>query len=127
MFRYSKKVMQNFLHPKNVGIIKNADGVGKAISPVCGDSMKLYIKIEKDKIKDIKFQTMGCAAAIASSSVLTQMVKGKTIEQAKKITKDKIVKALSGLPYRKIHCSVLAADALGRAIKDYQKKKRKND
>lgn len=123
--KYSKKVIKHFMHPKNVGKIENADGIGKTTSPICGDSMKLYIKIKNDKIKDVKFQTMGCAAAIASSSILTEMVKGKTIKEAEKITKDKIVKALGGLPHNKIHCSVLAADALHLAIKDYLKKKKK--
>lgn len=123
-YNYSKKVMQHFMHPKNVGKIKNADGIGKVISPVCGDSMVLYIKVKKDKIKDIKFQTMGCAAAIASSSVLTQLTKGKKIEQAEKITKSKVVKSLGGLCARKIHCSVLAVNALHAAIKDYRKKEK---
>jgi len=124
-FHYSKKVMQYFMHPKNVGKIKNADGIGKAVSPVCGDSMFLYIKIVKNKIKDIKFQTLGCAAAIASSSILTEMVKGKTIKEAKKITKEKIVKSLGGLPRIKIHCSVLVTKALCEAIKDCKKHKKK--
>jgi len=123
-FEYSKKVMRHFLHPKNVGKIKNADGIGKAVSPVCGDYMLLYIKVKDEKIKDIKFQTFGCSAAIASSSVLTEMTKGKTIKEAEKITKDRVVRALGGLPYKKVHCSVLATDALKQAIKDYLKKKR---
>ena len=122
-FEYSKKVMRHFLHPKNVGTIKNADGIGKVTSPVCGDSMLLYIKVKNDRIKDIKFRTFGCTAAIASSSILTEMAKGKSIKKASKITKKEIVKALGGLPHKKIHCSVLAADALKNAIKDYRKKK----
>lgn len=119
---YSQKVIQHFMKPKNVGTIKNADGIGKTASPVCGDVMTLYIKVKNNRIKDIKFQTMGCAAAIASSSVLTEMVKGKSLKEAKKITKDKIVKALGGLPRVKIHCSVLADSVLHKAIKDYEVK-----
>lgn len=121
-YNYSKKVIEHFMHPKNVGKIAKPNGIGKVKSPVCGDIMTLYIKIDKNKIKDVKFQTFGCAAAIASSSILTEMVKDKTIAQAEKITREKIVKKLGGLPYRKIHCSVLAAEALHAAIKDYKKK-----
>jgi nitrogen fixation NifU-like protein len=123
-FEYTKKVMKHFMHPKNVGIIRNADGIGKMISPVCGDSMLLYIKVKDNKIKDIKFKTFGCTAAIASSSILTEIAKGKTIKEAEKITKKDIVRSLGGLPYKKIHCSVLAVDALHAAIKDYKKKRR---
>jgi len=130
---YSKKVMQHFLRPKNIGKIKNADGIGKAGNPVCGDVMYLYIKIGKKKkgkkiieyIKDIKFETLGCAAAIAVSSMLTEMVKGKTLDEAKKIDDRAIVKALGGLPKEKFHCSVLGKKALEEAIKDYEKKKEK--
>lgn len=127
-FEYNKKVMKHFIHPKNVGEIKNADGIGKATSPVCGDYMLLYIKVRKDKngierIRDIKFRTFGCTAAVASSSVLTEMAKGKNIKDAARMTKKEIVKALGGLPYKKIHCSVLAADALKSAIKDYRRKR----
>lgn len=120
--QYSKKVIKHFMHPKNVGKLARADGIGKVTSPVCGDSMILYIKVKNNKIKDIKFQTMGCAAAIASSSILTEMVKEKTIRQAEKITRKEIVKKLGGLPPRKIHCSVLAAKALQEAVKDYKRK-----
>lgn len=123
VYNYSKRVIQHFKHPHNVGEIKNADGVGKAVSPVCGDFMTLYIKVKGDKIKDIRFKTFGCAASIASSSVLSQMAKGKNIAKAAKITKNDIVKKLGGLPRMKIHCSVMAADALRKAIKDYKKKK----
>lgn len=122
---FSKKVMKEFAHPKNVGEIKNPDGVGKVKSPICGDYMVLYIKVKDNKIKDIKFRTFGCAAAISSSSILTQLAKGKTIEKANKITKKDIVKKLGGLPRIKIHCSVMASDALHEAIKDYRQKKKK--
>jgi len=125
--QYSKKVMQNFLHPKNMGEIKNADGVGKIGNPRCGDVMWVYIKVgKKDKkefIKDIKFKTFGCTAAIATSSMITQLAKGKTIEQAKKITTKDIAKSLKGLPPIKMHCSNLASDALRKAIEDYRESK----
>ena len=125
--KYSKKVMDNFLHPKNMGEMKNPDGVGKIGNPVCGDIMWVYIKIGKDKknkeiIKDIKFKTFGCTAAIATSSMITQLAKGKTLEQAKKITRDDVAESLKGLPPIKMHCSNLASDALKRAILDYREK-----
>jgi len=121
-FNYNKKVLKYFMHPKNVGKIAKPDGIGSVKSPVCGDVMTLYIKVKNNKIKDIKFQTFGCAAAIASSSILTEMIKGKTLKEAKKMTKDRIVKALGGLPRAKIHCSVLADSALHKAIYDYEVK-----
>lgn len=122
---YSKKVLSHFKNPHNQGVIKNADAVGKVGNPVCGDVMKIYIKIknEKEKIKiveDIKFETLGCAAAIAVSSALTDMVKGKTIDEALKITKDEIVKDLGGLPLVKVHCSMLGIEALHKAIDSYK-------
>ena len=124
---YTEKVLDHFSHPRNQGEIKNAGGVGQVGNPVCGDVMKLYVKIGKkggkDAIKDIKFQTMGCGAAIATSSVLTEMAKGKTVEDALKIKKDDIVKFLGGLPKEKIHCSMLAVDALKKAIEDWKSKK----
>lgn len=125
---YTKKVIDCFKNPKNYGRMKNPDGVGKVGNPVCGDVMWLYIKIEKDKkerevIKDIKFETFGCVAAIATSSIITSLVKGKTLKEALKIDKNKIVKSLGGLPPIKVHCSVLAASALDAAIKDYLSKK----
>jgi len=124
---YSKKVMQHFFHPKNVGEIKDADGVGKAGNPICGDIMYVYIKVakkgNKEIIKDIKFKTLGCAAAIATSSMITELAKGKSLEKAEKITRDDVAAALEGLPPIKMHCSNLAADALHKAIKDYRKKK----
>ena len=124
---YSKKVLEHFKNPKNMGEIKDADGVATVGNPVCGDIMRLYIKIEKkngrEYIKDAKFQTLGCGAAISTSSMITTMVKGKPLKDAEKITKQAIAEALGGLPPIKMHCSVLAADALKKAIEDYQKKK----
>jgi len=126
MIDYSKKVKQNFLHPKNVGEIKKADGIGKVGNPVCGDVMHVYIKVKDNKIKDIKFKTMGCAAAIATSSMITQLAKGKSLEQAEKITRNDVAESLEGLPPIKMHCSNLAADGLRAAIKDYRMKKHGN-
>ena len=120
---YSKEVKENFLHPKNMGEIKNPDGVGKVGNPVCGDVMQIQIKVEKNKIKDIKFKTFGCAAAIATSSMITQLAKGKSLEEAEKITRNDVAKSLKGLPPVKMHCSNLASDALKKAIEDYKKKK----
>ena len=120
---YTKKVIEHFQRPHNYGKIKNADGIGKARSLVCGDVMKIYIKVEKEIIKDISFETMGCAAAIASSSVVSDLAKEKTIKYALKIDSDKVIKTLGGLPDIKTHCSLLAIDALRAAIKDYQKKR----
>ena len=105
---YTEKVMNNFLKPKNMGKMKNPDAVGEAGNPVCGDHLKIYLKIKDNRIKDIKFQTLGCAAAIAVSSVLTQIVKGKTLEEAGKIKNKNIIKVLGGLPQIKVHCSVLS-------------------
>ena len=119
---YTKKVMKEFMNPKNVGKIKDADGIGKVGNPKCGDMMHIFIKVEDNKIKDIKFKTFGCVAAIATSSILTELAKGKTLEQAKKISKKDIADALKGLPQEKIHCSVLAEEGLKRAIEDYEKK-----
>jgi len=120
--KYSKKVMQNFLHPKNMGEMKNPDGVGKVGNPVCGDVMQVQIKVENNKIQNIKFKTFGCAAAIATSSMITQLAKGKTLEQARKITREDVAKSLKGLPPIKMHCSNLASDALKKAIEDYEEK-----
>ncbi len=120
---YSQKVIEHFMNPRNVGEIPDADGVGIEGNPVYGDMMYLYIKVKDDKIEDIKFKTFGCAAAIAVSSILTEMVKGKTIEEALKIKKDDIVEELGGLPPHKVHCSVLGLDALKKAIEEYQSKK----
>lgn len=119
---YSKKLMQHFRKPHNMGQIKNADGVGEVGNPRCGDIMKLYIKVKDDKINNIKFETLGCPAAIGTSSMITDLVKGKTIKAALKVTNQDVAKALGGLPPIKMHCSNLAADALKKAIKDYYTK-----
>ena len=118
---YNQKVIDTFSNPKNVGEMPDADGIGMVGSAECGDIMKIYLKIEND-IVDCKFQTFGCAAAIASSSVATEMLKGKTIEEALKLTNKQVVEELEGLPPQKIHCSVLAEDAIKAAIDDYRSK-----
>lgn len=120
---YSSTVMDHFKNPRNVGEIENADGVGEVGNPLCGDMMSIYLKIENDTIKDIKFKTFGCGAAIAVSSMLTEMAKGKTLVEAKKITNKSVAEALEGLPKNKLHCSNLGADALHLAIQDYEDKK----
>jgi nitrogen fixation NifU-like protein len=125
MNMYSKKVMEMFTNPKNVGEIKNPDGVGTVGNPVCGDLMTISIKVKNNKIEDIKFKTFGCAAAIATSSMITEMAKGKTLEEAKKITRNDVATELEGLPPVKMHCSNLAADALKKAIDDYYGKQKK--
>lgn len=122
MEEYSDKVMEHFRNPRNVGMIDNPSGTGKVGSPVCGDVMELYIKVENNIIIDAKFRTFGCGAAIASSSMLTEMVKGKTVHEALKISNKAVVEALGGLPPVKVHCSVLAEEALKKAIEDYLKK-----
>ncbi|HDM08837.1 MAG: Fe-S cluster assembly scaffold protein NifU [Candidatus Omnitrophica bacterium 4484_49] len=122
MEEYSEKVLDHFFNPRNVGEIPDADGVGKVGNPVCGDVMVLYIKVIDDRIADVKFKTFGCGAAIATSSILTEMVKGKTIEEALKISNKAVAEALGGLPKHKLHCSVLAEQALKAAIEDYRSK-----
>ncbi len=119
---YSKKVMEHFQKPHNMGEMKNPDGVGTVGNPVCGDVMKIFIKVKDNKIADIKFQTYGCAAAIATSSMITDLAKGKTLEEAEKISRKNVSDALEGLPPVKEHCSNLAADGLKAAIEDYRKK-----
>jgi len=119
---YSKKVLQHFSNPKNQGKIENPDGVGQVGNPVCGDILKIYIKVKDNKIFDIKFETLGCGAAIAVSSMITEMAKGKSMAQAEKISRDDIAEELDGLPPVKMHCSNLAADALHKAIADYRNK-----
>jgi nitrogen fixation NifU-like protein len=119
---YSEKVMEHFQNPRNVGEIENADGVGEIGNPVCGDIMKLYIKVHDNRITEAKFKTFGCGAAIATSSMVTELVKGKTLEEAEKISRDTVAEALGGLPPVKMHCSNLAADALQKAIEDYRKR-----
>ena len=118
---YTKKVMEHFQHPHNQGTIADADAVGQVGNPVCGDVMKIYLKIKDNIIKDVKFETLGCAAAIAVSSILTDMAKGKTLDQALAINKDDIIKELGGLPAVKFHCSMLGIEALRKAIEEYKK------
>ncbi|NMA70287.1 MAG: Fe-S cluster assembly scaffold protein NifU [Desulfitobacterium sp.] len=119
---YSEKVMDHFMNPRNVGEIEDAAGVGEVGNAKCGDIMRIYLDVEGDIIKDVKFKTFGCGAAVATSSMVTEMVKGKTIEEALKITNKSVADALDGLPPAKMHCSNLAADALHEAIKNYQEK-----
>jgi nitrogen fixation NifU-like protein len=116
---YSEKVMDHFMNPRNVGEIKDADGEGTVGNPVCGDMMTFYIKVNGDRLEDIKFKTFGCGAAIAVSSMISEMAKGKTIEEALKITNKNVADELGGLPSNKMHCSNLGADALHKAIEDY--------
>ena len=116
---YSEKVMDHFMHPRNVGSIENADGVGEVGNAKRGDIMKMYLKIRDNVIEDVKFETFGCGSAIASSSVATEMIKGKTIEEALAVTNKQVVDALGGLPAYKLHCSVLAEEAIKSAVKDY--------
>ncbi len=121
-FPYSDKVMDHFMNPRNMGEIENADGVGTVGNPTCGDVMRLYIKVKDGKIVDAKFKTFGCGAAIATSSMTTELIKGKPIKEALKLSNEAVVEALDGLPPVKMHCSVLAEDALKAAIEDYFKK-----
>lgn len=120
---YSEKVVEHYTNPRNVGEIENADGIGEVGNPICGDVMKMYLKIENEVIKDVKFKTYGCGAAIATSSVTTEMIKGKTIKEALEITNEQVVEELGGLPPIKLHCSVLAEEAIKTAIADYYRKK----
>ena len=120
--QYSKKVLEHFANPHNVGVMENPDGVGEVGNPVCGDVMKIYIKVKDDRIDDIRFQTLGCGAAIATSSMVTDLAKGKTLDEALTISRDSVASELDGLPSAKMHCSNLAADALHAAIADYRKK-----
>ena len=119
---YTEKVMDHFSNPRNIGEIENADGVGEVGNPVCGDMMSFYINVEDNKIADIKFKTFGCVAAIAVSSMVTEMAMGKTLAEAKKITKKSVAESLDGLPKEKMHCSNLGADALAKAIEDFENK-----
>ena len=119
MALYSEKVMDHFANPRNVGEIDNADGIGEVGNAKCGDIMKMYIKVDNDVITDVKFKTFGCGAAIATSSIATEMIKGKTLEDALKLTNKAVVEALDGLPPAKLHCSVLAEEAMKAAISDY--------
>ena len=121
---YSEKVMDHFMNPRNVGEIEDPDGVGEEGNPVCGDMMTFYIKVKDNRLEDVKFKTFGCGAAIAVSSMVSEMAKGKTLEEAMKITPQSVADELEGLPKNKFHCSNLGAQALQKAIKDYQSKKK---
>lgn len=118
---YSEKVMEHFTNPRNAGEIPDADGIGEVGNPVCGDMMTFYIKVENDKITDVKFKTFGCVAAISVSSMVSEMAKGKSLEEARAITNKSVAEALDGLPKEKMHCSNLGAEALGKAIENYEK------
>ncbi len=122
---YREKVMEHFMHPRNVGEIENPDGIGEVGNPVCGDMMTFYIKVKDNRLEDVKFKTFGCGAAIAVSSIASEMAKGKTLEEAKKITPRAVADELEGLPKNKLHCSNLGAQALNKAIKDYLSKDKK--
>nr|WP_245732177.1 Fe-S cluster assembly scaffold protein NifU [Propionispora vibrioides] len=122
---YTDKVMDHFTNPRNVGEIKNASGIGEVGNAKCGDIMRIYLDVENDIIRDVKFKTFGCGAAIATSSMVTELVKGKNLDEALKISNEAVAEALDGLPPAKMHCSNLAADALHEAIKDYMQKKGK--
>ena len=122
---YNEKVMDHFMHPRNVGEIENADGVGEEGNPVCGDMMTMYIKVKDDRLEDIKFKTFGCGSAIAVSSIVSEIAKGMTLDEAMKLTPDKVVEELGGLPKQKLHCSNLGAQALHRAIDNYREKQAK--
>ena len=120
MALYSEKVMDHFRNPRNVGVIEDADGVGEVGNAKCGDIMKMYLKIEDDIVKDVKFETFGCGSAIASSSMATELIKGKPVEEARQLTNKAVAEALDGLPDYKMHCSVLAQEAIEAALKDYE-------
>jgi nitrogen fixation NifU-like protein len=125
MEEYSTKVMDHFFNPRNVGTMDDADGIGEVGNPKCGDIMRMYIKVKDNKITDIKFQTFGCGAAVATSSMVTELVKGKTLDEALKITNREVAEALDGLPPIKLHCSNLAESGIKAAIEDYRKKNEK--
>lgn len=122
MALYSEKVMDHFRNPRNVGTIENADGIGEVGNPVCGDIMKIYLKIEDERITDVKFETFGCGSAIASSSMATELIIGQPLKEALKLTNKAVTEALDGLPAHKLHCSVLAEEAIKLAVKDYYDK-----
>ena len=125
MALYSEKVMEHFRNPRNVGVIEDADGVGEVGNAKCGDIMKMYLKIDDDVITDVKFETFGCGSAIASSSMATELIKGKPVSEARQLTNQAVVEALDGLPAHKLHCSVLAQEAIEAALTDYEHKKGK--
>ena len=120
---YSEKVMDHFMNPRNVGVIENADGIGEVGNAKCGDIMKMYLKIDNEIITDVKFETFGCASAIASSSMATELIKGKPVNEAMELTNKAVAEALDGLPDYKMHCSVLAEEAIQAALEDYRKRK----
>lgn len=122
---YSEKVMEHFMNPRNVGEIENPDGIGEIGNPICGDMMTFYIKVKDNRLEDVKFKTFGCGAAIAVSSIVSEMAKGRTLEEAKKITPKLVADELDGLPKNKFHCSNLGAQALNKAIKNYQNQNKK--
>ena len=124
MALYSEKVMDHFRNPRNVGVIEDADGVGEVGNAKCGDIMKIYLKIDNEIITDVKFETFGCGSAIASSSMATEMIKGKPVTEALELTNKAVAEALDGLPAHKMHCSVLAEEAIKNALEDYQSKKK---
>ena len=123
MALYSEKVMDHFRHPRNVGSIENADGIGEVGNAKCGDIMKMYLKIDNDVVTDVKFETFGCGSAIASSSMATEMIKGKPLDEVLKLTNKAVTEALDGLPTHKLHCSVLAEEAIQAAVNDYYEKR----
>ncbi len=125
MALYSEKVMDHFRNPRNVGVIEDADGVGEVGNAKCGDIMKMYLKIENDIVVDVKFETFGCASAIASSSMATELIKGKPVDEVMRLTNKAVAEALDGLPDYKMHCSVLAEEAIQKALEDYYSKKDK--
>ncbi len=122
MALYSEKVMDHFRNPRNVGSIENADGIGEVGNAKCGDIMKIYLKVDHDVVSDVKFETFGCGSAIASSSMATELIKGKPLSEVKKLTNKAVTEALDGLPAHKLHCSVLAEEAIGAALEDYYRK-----
>ena len=123
MALYSEKVMDHFLHPRNVGVIEDANAIGEVGNAKCGDIMKMYLKIKDDVVEDVKFETFGCGSAIASSSMATEMIKGKPLSEVKNLTNKAVTEALDGLPAHKIHCSVLAEEAIHSALEDYERRK----
>ena len=123
MALYSEKVMDHFLHPRNVGVIKDANAIGEVGNAKCGDIMKMYLKIRDNVVEDVKFETFGCGSAIASSSMATEMIKGKPLSEVRTLTNKAVTEALDGLPAHKIHCSVLAEEAIKSALEDYEKRK----
>lgn len=125
MALYSEKVMDHFRNPRNVGVIEDANGIGEVGNAKCGDIMKMYLKIEDDIVKDVKFETFGCGSAIASSSMATELIKGKPVEEARQLTNQAVAEALDGLPDYKMHCSVLAQEAIEAALKDYESRQEK--